>query len=178
MGEQMMKTAVAMGLVVLTGMAASPAFARLGETRAQVLARYGTPTETVKLGLGLATVKPGSEIESIHFKKGALTIFVEISPTTGKAIQIYYWKDTPFAPAQVAELLSRNSEGKLWDQSPYYALSARRSDGGLARGQDQKNPDGTVRYMFAVLSKSAGGGLDKSPADEVGENAAKEIEGL
>lgn len=174
----MMKTAVAMGIVVLTGILTTPAFGRLGESREQVLARYGTPTETVKLGLGTATVKPGSEIESIHFKKGALTIFVEISPATGKAIQIYYWKDTPFAPAQVAELLSRNAEGKLWDQSPYYALSARRSDGGIARGQEQKNPDGTVRYMFAVLSKSAGTSMENSPADEAGQNAAKEIEGL
>ena len=163
-----MRAAVAVGIVVLAGMVASPAFARLGETREQVLARYGTPTETKDLGM----------FESLHFKKGAVTVFVEIAKDTGKAVQVYYWKDTPFAPAQVAELLSRNAEGKLWDQNPYYAFLARRSDGGNARGQVQKNPDGTARYMLAVLSKSAGGAMENSPADEVGENAAKEIEGL
>jgi len=163
-----MRTAAVVGIVVLAGMVASPAFARLGETREQALARYGTPTETKDLG----------KIESLHFKKGAFTVFVEIAKDTGKAVQIYYWKDTPFAPAQVAELLSRNAEGRLWDQSPYDALSARRSDGGTARSGEQKNPDGTVRYMLVVLSKSAGGVMEKSQADEVGQNAAKEIEGL
>jgi hypothetical protein len=148
---------------------ASPAFARLGETREQVLARYGTPTETKELG---------TKIESLHFKKGAFTVFVEIAKDTGKAVQICYWKDTPFAPAQIAELLSRNSEGKLWEQSPYAAYSARRSDGGTARGGERKNEDGTIRYMLAVLSKSAGGFMEKSPADEAGESATKEIEGL
>ena len=148
---------------------ASPAFARLGETREQVLARYGTPTETKELG---------TKIESLHFKKGAFTVFVEIAKDTGKAVQIYYWKDTPFAPTQIAELLSRNSEGKLWEQSPSAAFSARRSDGGTARGGPQSNEDGTVRYMLAILSKSAWGFMEKSPADEAGESATKEIEGL
>ena len=159
---------MAMGIVVLGGLLASPAFARLGETRDQVLARYGTPTETKDMG----------KIESLHFKKSGFTVFVEIAKDTGKAVQIYYWKDKPFAPAQVTELLSRNSEGKLWEQSPYAAFSARRSDGGTARGGEQKNPDGTVRYMLALMSKAAGGSMEKSPADEACENAVKEIEGL
>ena len=93
----MMKTAVAAGIVVLAGMFVTPAYARLGETREQVLVRYGKPTETKDLG----------KIESLHFKKGAFTIFVEILKEKDRAIQIYYWKDTPFAPAQVTELLSQ-----------------------------------------------------------------------
>ena len=156
-------------IIVLTGILTSPAFGRLGESREQVLARYGTPTETVKLGSG---------IESIHFKKGAFTVFVEISPATGKAIQIYYWKDTPFAPAQVAEILSRNAEGKLWSQNPFCEVSWRRSDGGTARGGSQRNQDGSLRYMLSIMSKSAGGFMEKSAADEQGEVAAKEVEGL
>ncbi len=163
-----MKTTVFVAIVMSSGLLASPTFARLGETKEQVIARYGPPTESKDLG----------KIESVHFKKGAMTIFVEISKETGKAVQVFYWKDTPFAPAQVAELLSRNAEGKLWDQSAYDPYAARRSDGGTARGGEQKNPDGTVRYMLVVLSKSAGKVMEKSPADETGEAAAKEIEGL
>jgi hypothetical protein len=163
-----MKSAVAIGIAVVMGMLTSPAFARLGETKAQVLARYGTPTETNDL----------QKIESLHFKKGAFTIFVEIAKASDQAVQIYYWKDTPFAPAQITELLSRNSEGKLWALNPYDAYAARRSDGGTARGGEQKNPDGTVRYMLAIMSKSAGGFMEKAPADDAGQNAAKEIEGL
>ena len=165
-----MRAAVAVGIVMLVGMVASPAFARLGETRDQVLARYGTPTETKDFG----------KIESLHFEKGACTIFVEILKEKDRAIQIYYWKDTPFAPAQIAELLSRNAEGKLWDRSSYdmTMLSAKRSDGGTARGQVNEE-DGTTRFMLAILSKNAGGAImEKSPPDEVGEKAAKEIEGL
>ncbi len=155
--------------VVLAGILTSPTFARLGETREQILSRYGQPTETKDLG----------KIESLHFKRGAFTIFVEILKEKDRAIQIYYWKDTPFAPAQVAELLSRNAEGKLWDQSSYDMMSAKRSDGGTARGGMQKKEDGTARFMLAILSKNAGGAImEKSPPDEVGENAAKEIEGL
>ncbi len=161
-----MRTAL-MG-VVLAGIMASPAFARLGETREQVLARYGTPTETKDFG----------KIESLHFKKGVFTIFVEVLKEKDRAIQIYYWKDEPFAPAQVEELLSRNAEGKLWDRSSYDMMSAKRSDGATARGGMQKNEDNVVRFMLAILSKSAGGAMEKSPADEVGEKAAKEIEGL
>jgi hypothetical protein len=155
-------------VVVLAGILASPAFARLGETREQVLARYGKPTETADLG----------KIESLHFKKGAFTIFVEMLKETDRAVQIYYWKDTPFAPAQVAELLSRNAEGQLWDQSSYDMMSGKRSDGAAARGGMQKKEDGTARFMLAILSKNAGGVMEKSPADEAGQKAAKEIEGL
>ena len=116
-------------------------------------------------------------IESLHFKKGVFTVFVEIPKDTGKAVQIYYYKDTPFTPAQVAEILSRNAEGKLWYGS-FDMMSARRSDGATARGGTLKQEDGTVRFMLAILSKSAGGLMEKSPAVEKGENEAKEIEGL
>lgn len=118
---------------------------RLGVTRDVIIRDCGQPAEKETFVTG---------IESLHYQHGDnFRVFVEVDPKSGKAIQIFYKKKTPFTAIQVAELLERNAEGSKWwpvsvtdENSEYRSL-----DGGFARGGSAKYGD---EYQFAILSGS------------------------
>jgi hypothetical protein len=73
----------------------------LGLNRREVLHLAGKPFESVMLPSG---------IESLRFKSASARCYVEISPTTGKVVQVYYFKTAPFTAKEKEELLARNSK--------------------------------------------------------------------
>jgi hypothetical protein len=143
--------------------------ARLGQTRKDIITRYGKPTKTVNLVSG---------IDSLEFQQGPIRMLVEISPKNERAIQIYYFKKTPFTGLQITELLERNAEGKKWwtnDVSPN-GFVYQRTDGGFARGGKRGEES-----MVAVLSGSEVQGRDAladANREKAVKNELKEIEGL
>lgn len=144
-------------------------FARLGQKRDDIIAKYGKPTKTVTLASG---------IDSLEFRKGTLRLLVEISPRNDRAIQTYYCKKTPFTGIQIAELLKRNAEGQEWwaEEVTQEGFTYQRTDGGIARGGMRGEES-----MFAVLSGSeiqgrhpqADADREQAPKDDL-----KEIEGF
>jgi hypothetical protein len=140
---------------------------RLGETKEQIISLYGKPTKAETFASG---------IESLGFQHGGIRLLVEISPHTGKAIQIFYFKETPFTGTQIGELLDRNAEGSRWRPNPTADNGYRfeRADGGMMR--TNKVAD---EHMLAFLSGSAVRGrnpaADAARDQEINESL-KEIE--
>lgn len=129
----------------------------LGEGRDAVVTHCGQPAKEVALASG---------IESLHFQADDFRSIVEISPKTKKAIQVFYFKKTPFAKTEIEELLARNTEGHTWKQEDK-ADSDRawqRSDGGSSRGGELHYADGKANESsFIVISGPA---LRKGKAEE------------
>ena len=78
---------------------------RLGQTRDEIVSKYGKPDKTVTLASG---------IESLSYQHGGIRLLVEVAPKTKQVIQIYYFKATPFSGVQISELLERNAESSKW----------------------------------------------------------------
>lgn len=151
------------------GKKAEVGFARLGQKRDDIIAKYGKPTKTVNLASG---------IDSLEFQKGPIRILVEISPKNDRAIQLYFFKKTPFTGIQIAELLERNAEGQKWwttEVSPD-GFVYHRTDGGIARGGKRGEES-----MFAVLSGSEVQGRNPqtdADRDKAAKEELREIEGF
>jgi hypothetical protein len=79
--------------------------ARLGETAAQLEARYGKPTKTI-VGKG----GPGNGV--LMFQKQDIEI--EATVYGSVATYICYRKKTGFTEEQLQEMLGRNAEGAKW----------------------------------------------------------------
>ncbi|WP_254506562.1 hypothetical protein [Anatilimnocola floriformis] len=139
---------------------------RLGETKDQIIKLYGMPVKSTTFASG---------IESLTFQHGGVRVLVEISPKSSTAIQIFYFKDTPFSGTQIAELQERNAEGSKWRPIPIDGgYRYERYDGGTMRKNKLES-----EYMLAFLSGSEVRGrnpaADAARASEINESL-KEIE--
>lgn len=86
----------------------SPAFARIGETRAQCEARYGTAVEVLDDGETTVHVRAGFRVRCTYFQGKCEAIHFRKMPATPGQ------DDLPFPEAEQKALMEANSAGKSW----------------------------------------------------------------
>jgi hypothetical protein len=146
-------------LVFLFAMVSQPTFARLGETLDECKWRYGSPTG--QLGADEITFYRGHVGIVVHLR-GGRSIREDFAPEAGATL----------SANQIANLLSENSEGSVWEiagETPTYTTHSRKDGRATAQvAKPNSQGDGNIKLTATgaevIVKYGAAAARDVAPA--------------
>lgn len=160
-----MRTAVLLFSALL---ALTPAFARMGDSTAQSLYRYGQPSSSTGGEPGQLTSTKTFQVSGLTLVCGYLKGLV--------AMEAYTVADRDFLPAEVEALLRTDSQKRNWSPPGPYAgtMTYTRADGATAKLTGNKLEIYTPAWSTALAQDAATAKANADEAASSDTNAAPE----